>query len=209
MPKKLDLTGQRFGRWTVLGEAGKDKGRDIYWKCRCDCGIEKEVSGIALRWNRSKSCGCISKKHGGRRDGKQERLYVVWRDMKIRCNNQNDKSYDRYGGRGIQICNDWQNDYTAFRDWALANGYAEGLQIDRIDNDGNYCPENCRWVTRKENARNTRANKKVTVNGDTKCISEWIEELNISRDIGYKIYRKGESHFIAYIQQKLAQKRKK
>lgn len=114
--------------------------------------------------------------HGGR----HSRLYRVWCGMKERCNNPNNKRYGRYGGRGIKICEAWE-DFAEFQKWSEANGYSEGLTIDRIDNSGNYEPCNCRWVTQKEQNRNYSRNHRITFNGETLCIAEWSEKTGINR----------------------------
>lgn len=167
MPKFIDLTGQRFGRLLVLEEAPRIKGTPISWVCQCDCGKKKIVQSGNLRNGSSTSCGCYQreqvskavKTHGG----KGSRLYVVWRSMRDRCENQNKSYYKYYGGKGIAVCDEW-HDFSKFRDWALANGYDENAKygectIDRINNDENYSPDNCRWVSMKEQAKNRRQRK--------------------------------------------------
>jgi len=156
--KKIDITGQRFGRLIVLRDTGKRYRRYVIWACKCDCGKLVEVPSGDLRSGKIKSCGCLWKEmvkkiniiHGDSRI----RLYDVWCSMKSRCLNPKNKAYKYYGGKGIKICKEWKNNYMMFKNWALANGYKEGLTIDRIDNDGNYCPENCQWLTKSENSRN-------------------------------------------------------
>lgn len=107
------------------------------------------------------------------------RLRGVWSNMIQRCHNPNNRQYCSYGGRGITVCDEWRNDYPCFREWALKNGYAQGLTIDRIDNNGGYSPQNCRWATYKEQNRNKRSNRNITLNGETKCLSEWAEFFGI------------------------------
>ena len=121
------------------------------------------------------------KKHGDSKN--KSHLYNSWRGMRARCYNKKDKSYYWYGARGITICDEWKNDYTAFKEWALSNGYEEGLTIERIDTNGNYEPSNCCWKTRKEQANNTRKNHLVEYNGKVQTISQWAEELNIDHDV--------------------------
>ena len=191
MPRKLqyDLTGQRFGRLVVLSRT-EDKDRPR-WNCVCDCGNQIVLPTEQLRGG-TKSCGCyrrewastIEVKHGGCRRGNRDRLYSVWNMMKQRCNDPNNKYYRNYGGRGISVCREWSENYEAFRDWAVKNGYDPTAPhgectIDRIDNNGNYCPENCRFVSMKEQARNTRSNHLITFNGKTQPLKAWGEETGI------------------------------
>ena len=158
--------GARFCTLTVIGFEHKD----TYWKwvCKCDCGNEKSYLPQKLRNGTTKTCGCgkverckeytikYRTKHGGR----HERLYHIWHGMKERCLTPTNKDYPNWGGRGITICNEWVNDYATFREWALSNGYEDSLSIDRINNDGNYEPTNCRWVTLQEQAKNRRKPRK-------------------------------------------------
>lgn len=187
MPNARDLKSQRFGRLVVLYDTGERKNREIVWHCRCDCGSEVNVIGSNLISGRTKSCGCYQREraaeahttHGMAQRGKWYPVYAVWESMLQRCENPNNKSYKDYGGRGIKVCDEW-HDVQVFTDWALANGQEEGLTIDRIDNNGNYEPGNCHWVTRKEQARNRRSNRLITFNDKTQTMAEWAEEINIS-----------------------------
>lgn len=117
--------------------------------------------------------------HGKRRT----RMYRIWSDMKSRCNNQNRPKYARYGGRGITVCSEWMSDFQAFYNWAMENGYQDDLSIDRIDNDGNYCPENCRWITMREQAANKSTNHYITHEGMTLTMTEWARRIGIPREV--------------------------
>lgn len=179
--KQLNLTGKRFGKLVAIKAAGKTKNGAYLWKCKCDCGNEIIANVGNLKNGHTKSCGCLRvdrcktnfTKHGL----EHTRLYGIWSDMRLRCYDEKNIAYHRYGGRGITICDEWKNDVKAFYDWATANGYKDSLTIDRIDNDGNYCPENCRWATVKEQASNRRSNILVTHNGKTQTMKEWAHEV--------------------------------
>lgn len=160
MSKIKDLTNQKFGRLTVIKYYGSNKNSRALWLCKCDCGNEKVVIGNSLLCKLTFSCGCYNKEAASKRRIKHSmsysKLYKVWQGMKTRCYNPKFMYYCNYGGRGITICDEWLNDFKAFYDWAINNGYKEGLTIDRINNDGNYEPSNCRWITRAEQNRNQR-----------------------------------------------------
>ena len=176
MGRFVDLTGQRFGRLTAVGVAGK-RGTHTIWRCECDCGESTKVQVDKLRSGHTRSCGCIHREQLVQRntvhDGAGTRLYWAWAHIKDRCNNEACKDYSLYGGRGIQVCDEWTNDFMAFRDWALANGYSEDLSIDRINVNGNYEPSNCRWATAVQQANNKRSNHRVQFNGETHTLTEW------------------------------------
>lgn len=164
MYKFNDLTGMAFGRLKVIEQNGRTSDRHILWKCKCECGKFTNVSSRELRSGKTKSCGCLQKdkiremryKHGDR----NSRLYSVWKTMKKRCENKNCKSYKWYGAKGVSVCDEW-HDYSAFKKWALDNGYDEKAEkgdctIDRINPYGDYEPSNCKWVSMAEQARNKR-----------------------------------------------------
>lgn len=187
MGRFLDLTGMRFGRWTVLRYVGYNKGS--LWECRCDCGKIKNVRSDRLRYGKSTSCGCFRAKVTAKETALKiskhgmwgTRLYREWIQMKQRCSPSCSKTqYDRYYGRGIRVCSEWEHDFDAFAKWALSNGYNDSLSIDRIDNDGDYEPTNCRWVTEETQANNKCTSRFVTYNGETKTLAEWAKKLNIN-----------------------------
>lgn len=151
----LDLTGQRFGRYVVLKRAANSARGMTRWLCRCDCGNERIVNAAHLRSGHSMSCGCLGLEHATQAKVKhgmsKTPLYRVFLTMHNRCELKSVKGYKRYGGRGIKVCPDWEH-FEPFCSWAMENGYSQGLEIDRIDPDKGYCPENCRWITASENA---------------------------------------------------------
>lgn len=181
----------RFGKWTVLELAEPLKDKNGYnvnrWKCKCDCGAIKNVIGTTLRNGRSTSCGC----DGGKRadtarklftthNESKSRLYKIWSYMRKRCYNQNASNYMNYGGRGITVCNEWNGSYEAFRDWAVKNGYNDSLSIDRIDVNGNYEPNNCRWVTSAAQANNRRNTVYYTYKNETKSVADWAKQYGLN-----------------------------
>ena len=180
-----DLIGQKFGKLTVLKRTANYVSKNgttkrVQWLCRCDCGKEIVVASNNLTRGHTQSCGCIRKEkqffiHGLR----HTKIYNVWNNIRQRCNNPNVKCYSRYGGRGIKVCNEWQNDFLTFYEWAIQNGYKEGLSIDRIDNNGNYEPCNCRWVDNKTQSNNRRSNHFITYNGETHTVAEWSRKTGI------------------------------
>ena len=180
--KCLNLTGQRFGKLTVLTFKGRYN-HQTWWHCKCDCGKDVVTSTNRLKNGQTKSCGCYNRemtklkntKHGS----SNSPLYKVWRGMINRCKYPGTKNYDRYGGRGIRVWEEWENSFDLFSKWAIQNGYSEKLTIDRIDNDGNYTPQNCRWVSWKVQARNRSNNHLLELNGVNKPLTEWAEQYNI------------------------------
>lgn len=181
--KALDLKNQKFNRLTVLEFIGYEGKRKL-WKCRCDCGNIVNVVTFRLTTNKIKSCGCLrneklierSTKHNMR----YSRIYNTWRSMRSRCSNPKNPAYKNYGGRNIKVCDEWQNSFKAFYEWSLKNGYKDDLTIDRINNDGNYEPSNCRWVDRKIQNNNTRHNRLITYQDKTMNISQWAEYVGLT-----------------------------
>lgn len=176
MSKIIDLTGRKYGKLLVIcRKASNSKGNSM-WECKCDCGKITVVSSNRLRSGNTKSCGCT---HGESHGMANTRIYRIWQAIKNRCLNKNVKAYIYYGGRGITICEEWIKSFNAFYEWAISNGYADNLTIDRINVNGNYEPLNCRWVEMKTQNNNTRHNKFITKNGETHTITEWAEIIGI------------------------------
>jgi hypothetical protein len=180
-PDKWSI-GQKFGRMTILEIVGKTKFNNIIVLCMCECGKSVEVIASKLVRGATKSCGCYKDELVGSRSTTHgmsgTRLYTIWASMKQRCSNPSSSPshWHRYGGRGIAICDEWINSFENFRDWALANGYNDELMIDRIDNDGNYTPENCRWVTETVQQNNKMTNRFVEAFGERKTLAEWSRD---------------------------------
>ena len=171
-----NIIGNRYGYWTVLSYSHSLGNGRTYYNCKCDCGTTKPVLRLSLVNGSSLSCGCYHRQTATTHGGTHEKLYHVWRNMRDRCTREKHRSYALYGGRGITVCDEWNNKqsgYSAFRQWSCENGYKEGLTIDRIENDKEYSPTNCRWATRKQQANNTHNNRVITYNGLTKTLSEW------------------------------------
>lgn len=191
MPPLKDLTGERFGRLTVLRrDTDRIKKNCVYWVCRCDCGAIKSVESMKLKSGRTKSCGCRKRdffyqmSHTEFSDfhNANKRIYKIWHSMNSRCFNENHKSYKNYGKRGITVCDEWQGElgFVNFLNWSNEHGYQDELSIDRIDVNGNYCPENCRWITKRKQQWNKRTSRLITYNGETKALAEWCNILGFT-----------------------------
>lgn len=194
--RKVDMLGRKFGLLTVVEEAEERKDGKVCWICKCDCGNECTVIGKNLRNGNTQSCGCMKKSIGDktRTHGmRNTRLYKIWHDMKRRCYDKRRKAYERYGGKGIQVCDEWKNDFMAFYNWAMDNGYQENLTIDRIDNDGNYEPSNCRWATQKEQQNNRTNNRYVTYEGETMTVAQMEQKHGIPTDYLRSALSRGET----------------
>lgn len=181
-PPKRDRTGQRSGRLTAI-EVDEFRNGDYYWKCRCDCGAIVSVAGGKLN-GQTKSCGCLARertieshtKHGG----KGTKMYMRWSAMRQRCNLPTHYAYADYGGRGIQVCERWDSFENFLAD--MGEPPTQRHSLDRIDNNGDYCPENCRWATKIEQVRNTRNSMYVTIDGITRHVMEWAEITGVRGD---------------------------
>lgn len=201
----IDISGEKFGKLTVIEPIGKSKYNEIIWKCRCDCGNEVTATGINLRRGHVKSCGCLrgsgevsgSRNNlGGKYTGitkKNKRLYRIWIGMKSRCYNPNSGSYKYYGAKGVTVCEEWLHDFQAFYDWAMANGYRDDLTLDRKDNSKCYSPDNCKWSTMKEQAQNTSQTSFLEYRDETKTFSEWSETTGIPKNVLKQRIRNGWS----------------
>ena len=198
----LNLVGQKFGKLTVIAlESGRTTD-DRKWRCVCDCGGEKVTSEDNLKRGHCKSCGCLYKNNGGSEKknipfGSTSKLYNVWQNMRSRCKNPKDNNYKKYGARGITVCKEWDS-YPSFREWALSNGYKEGenrrnCTIDRIDVDGNYEPNNCRWATAFEQVNNRRNTIRIEFNGETHALAQWAKETGIDYEVLLHRYIRGWS----------------
>lgn len=183
MSKVTDLTGQRFGRLTVIERAGSNKQGRAMWLCRCDCGNTKIVIGHNLQSGSTRSCGCISKEnpHHTLHGQTNTRLFRIWYSMKRRCLSPNSDRYPYYGGRGITICDEWLSFENFYKD-AMALGYADDLTIDRIDVNDGYHFTNVRFVSMQIQQNNKRNNRFITYKGETKTIAEWERKMGFSKD---------------------------
>lgn len=195
--RREDLTGRRFGRLTVVSLAGVSKGGSLRWHCLCDCGNAVDVEAGNLKKGTFHSCGCYTKERlsefNGKHLGTKDRLFRIWCHMKERCSSTNHKSWKRYGGRGIRVCDEWASDYEAFKKFALENGWREGLQVDRIDNNGNYEPNNVAFVTPKENANNRGNNVHVEIRGCQMTLAEAARKYGLSYAKVWHRYRAGKT----------------
>lgn len=180
MNKLIDETGNTYGRLTVIERVENNAQGKARWLCICECGVDKVVRGNSLRHGDTQSCGCFQKGHAITHGlvGKPE--YRIWQAMKARCGNSNHSEFSNYGGRGIKVCERWRSSVEIF--------YADmgprptpKHSLDRIDGDGDYSPANCRWATKKEQARNMRINRNIAFDGRRQCVTAWAEELGMNR----------------------------
>ena len=181
-----DLTGMRFGKLTVVervtDHVTKGGYKKVVWKCECDCGNTINVLADSLKSGNTKACGCLSltglekrTTHGKSKD----RLYSIWLGMRNRCKRSSNKYYFNYGGRGISVCKEWDESFESFCNWAISHGYKDNLTLDRIDNSGNYEPNNCHWKDRFYQMNHMRRNHLLTYNGKTQTLTEWAREIGM------------------------------
>lgn len=190
MANRIDITGKRFSRWLVTS-IGSIKNNKRYWNCICDCGEKREVEAGHLHSGKTRSCGCLQKeinikrltKHGMCKDSYRSDIHVAWQNMKKRCYRITNKHYKNYGGRGIIVCDRWINSFENF--YAdMGNKPTNKHTIERINNDGNYEPSNCKWATRQEQLKNKRIRKDSLIH-DGKTTSEWAKKLGITTTAAY------------------------
>jgi hypothetical protein len=191
MPKLIEITGQRFGRLIVIGlePIRIPPGRQPKWMCLCECGATTFVESSMLRRGRTRSCGCLKRTHGHTVGGMMSGTYRTWRDMLGRCCDPKRKEFERYGGRGISICDRWRSSFADFL--ADMGEKPPGLTIERINNNGNYCKENCRWATVAEQNRNQRRNHWILVGNETKTLTDWSIDRGVPRSTIHKRLAKG------------------
>lgn len=198
MSKRIDMPGMRYGLLVVIKEHSIYKTNNgctkTRWECVCDCGKTKIIEGSIIRAGHTKSCGCLRKVVTSERKSthrkSNSRIYNIWRTMKARCNRETCDRYKWYGGRGVLVCNEW-NDFSVFNDWAILNGYDDNLSIDRIDLNTGYYPENCRWVNAKVQANNRKNNHLITYYNETHTISEWSDITKINYNVLRSRVRRG------------------
>lgn len=175
----LSLVGQSYEKLTVIGYNPSVK----KLICKCSCGNQTLIS--KYNFGVTKSCGCYKQEIKYKHGGKNTRLYNIWKSIKQRCVYSSSATFKNYGGRGIKMCEEWKNNYSVFKEWALANGYDENAQrgvctLDRINVNGNYEPSNCRWINIQKQQLNKQNNRLITFNGETKTLKEWSDELGIN-----------------------------
>lgn len=179
-----EYVGKKFNRLTVLRIAGINKYNRVIYECQCDCGRKKHAEASKVKNGALKSCGCLQSEVVGKNFEihglTNTRLFRIWQSMKARCYDPNHSRYYAYGARGITVCEEWLHDFQAFYDWAIANGYADNLSIDRKDVNGNYEPSNCKWSTDIEQANNTTRNRYVTYRGVTMTAAEWARHFGFN-----------------------------
>lgn len=192
----LDLTNKKFGMLTALSIDSKNYAGQTMWLCICECGKKVVLRAWVLKTGNTKSCGCGFKKRNLTHGLSRHPIYQVWALMKSRCSCRSTPNFKNYGGRGISVCQSWSKDFKCFYKWALSNGYKNGLQLDRRNNNGNYTPKNCRFVTTAVNSTNKRNTLWLTINNDKRSVSEWAKVLNIQAwDLRYRYNKSNKKHF--------------
>ena len=187
-----DLTGNKYGRLTVIRRVPNMNGHTM-WLCKCECETEISVAARHLKSGDTRSCGCYRKEAMASHFMSKTRLYKIWSNMKTRCNNPQNKRYTDYGARGIRVCNEWNSNFDSFYNWSMSSGYSDSLTIDRINVNGNYEPDNCRWITKAEQNSNKRNTVFITYNGITETMAWWANKLNLYKATISKRHRKGWS----------------
>lgn len=187
MSNAKNITGKKFGKLTAIKPIGKNKYNQILWLCKCECGNTTITTCSKLLQNITRSCGCFAREQAKKLNTthglSKTRLYKTYSQMKIRCLNPKNPAYKSYGGRGIKICEEWLKDFKVFYSWAMTNGYNDSLSIDRIDVNGNYEPDNCRWVDAKTQCNNRRSNEQIEFKGVKHSIAEWAEIYKIKKSV--------------------------
>ena len=192
VPKNYkSLIGKRFKALTIIEFSHYANDYQTHWLCKCDCGVVKSMNLVNLKSDRVKSCGCLKteriKKLMTTHNKSNHPLYTVWKGMKARCYNPKEKYYYNYGGRGVRVCDSWLNDFSAFYEWAINNGWQKGLELDKDINDTSgllvYSPATCKFVTKLDNANKKRNNKIIEIDGVSKTVTEWALSLGVSRNM--------------------------
>lgn len=184
MSKPINMVGYTFNGCVVVSKSDEHSSKYICWNCLCKCGNSFVASGANIRKGHTKSCGCYQKERASqvkKTHGKTNtRMFSIWQKMRARCSNNKSKDFKNYGGRGIKVCESWETSFECFYEWSTNNGYTEKLTIDRIDVNGNYEPNNCRWVNRKIQNRNRTNNNIIEFRGEKLCLAEWSDKLGIT-----------------------------
>ena len=198
IPKNIEnLKGRLFGRLTVIDFAGYGSSRKTQWLCQCSCGKRSVVKSANLKNGNTRSCGCLeqeSKMHANKKHGlRHHPLYHTWLNVKDRCNNPNNRHYNNYGGRGINICPQWQECFKSFYDWAMSSGWKRGLTIERINVNGDYAPANCCWIPLSQQAKNKRNTILIELQGEKFHVEEVAKILGIAKSTVYsRLQRHGD-----------------
>lgn len=193
MGKWKDRQGEKYSRLTAIEFVGvTENTKKAIWKFKCDCGNEIDVRFDKVKNGDYVSCGCLRNERRIKHGMRYYRIYSIWCDMKKRCNNENQSHYGDYGGRGIKVCEEWNDSFLSFYNWSIGDGYNDKLTIDRINVNGNYEPNNCRWVEVEVQHYNKRNTIYIDINGENKTIKELSEEFNLTYNLIYNRYRRGK-----------------